>query len=155
MKILRKYYDFKKLDGGGSFLDWITGQHLNFSLINSLCLSVLRESTSKRIQALGNFSLIHQRKSNRFSAPGAPSHPCPKQPGCNSLPLAQPERRLSMYSQKHTHLNTHTELCSSCWTPAPCSLVLCSPWPWLFSALATSTMITKKPKPLWCQNNQN
>lgn len=112
MKILRKCCDFKELDGVVSFLDWITGQHLNFHLINSLCFCVIRDSTSSRFQALGNFSFpVHQRqKAADFLHQEHPHIPTQNSQAAIPCPLSSQMGDWAWIPNKHTPKHTHRTL---------------------------------------------
>lgn len=93
MKILRKYWDFKELDGGVSFLEWFLGQHVDFPIINSLCFCVLRDYSSRRLQDPGSFSFpVHQRqKATDFLHQEHPHLPAQNSKAAIPCPLSSQE----------------------------------------------------------------
>lgn len=105
-EILRKYCGFKELDGGVLRLDYRPASELlSNKFFMLLCCKGLHLQKASSPEEFF-FPSSPETKSSRLSA----SHPYPKQPGCNSLPLVQPEGQQRI-PNKHTHLNTHTELC--------------------------------------------
>lgn len=112
MKILRKYCDFMELDGDVSFLDWIIGQHLNFPLINSLCFCVVKDSTSRRLQALGNFSFpVYQRqKAADFLHQEHPHIPTQSSQAAIPCPSSSQKGDWAWIPNKNTPKHTHRTL---------------------------------------------